>query len=66
MCPTNSFALANFFRDYAPENDDTLMTVLKTAHNFTLKQRPISFLLTVETATISLKVLGTPSCRQAM
>ena len=31
-----------------------------------LKHRPISFLLTVETATISLKVLGTPSCLQAM
>ena len=29
-----------------------------------LKQRPISFLLTVETATISLNVLGTPSCLQ--
>merc|ERR1711963_1296145 len=31
-----------------------------------LKHRPISFLLTEQTATISLNVLGTPSCLQAM
>lgn len=31
-----------------------------------LKQRPISFLLAEQTAHISLKVRGTPSCRQAM
>merc|ERR1719400_1459309 len=31
-----------------------------------LKHRPISFLLTVLTATISLNVLGTPSCLHAI
>ena len=41
---------------------------LKKKQNISQKQQqkplPISFLLTVLTATISLKVLGTPSCRQ--
>merc|ERR1719312_2000577 len=41
-------------------------TLVSCAFRISLKQRPISFLLTVLTATISLKVLGTPSCRQEM
>merc|ERR1719376_1019115 len=43
-----------------------ISTVVSCALMMSLKQRPISFLLTVDTATISLKVRGTPSCRQAM
>merc|ERR1719322_2273911 len=43
-----------------------ISTVVSCALMISLKQRPISFLLTVDTATISLKVLGTPSCRHAM
>ena len=41
-------------------------TEVSWAFKINLKHRPISFLLTVETATISLKVLGTPYCLQAM
>merc|ERR550519_1229118 len=41
-------------------------TLVSWALRMSLKQRPISFLETVLTATISLKVLGTPSCLHAM
>merc|ERR1711962_164524 len=41
-------------------------TFVSWAFKINLKQRPISFLLIVDTATISLNVLGTPSCLQAM
>ena len=41
----------------------TSPTLVSSCHlRIILKQRPISLLFTVETATISLKVLGTPSC----
>merc|ERR1712018_990354 len=43
-----------------------ISTLVSCAFKMSLKHRPISFLLTVLTATISLNVLGTPSCRQAM
>ena len=41
----------------------TSPTLVSSCHlRIILKQRPISLLFTVETATISLNVLGTPSC----
>ena len=40
-----------------------LMTIIKI---MVMGIREVTFLLTVLTATISLNVLGTPSCRQAM
>lgn len=41
-------------------------TDVASAFNINLKQRPISFLLILLTAQISLNVRGTPSCRHAM
>merc|ERR1719402_128144 len=41
-------------------------TLVSWAFRMSLKHRPISFFDTVLTATISLKVLGTPSCLHAM
>merc|ERR1719186_995402 len=41
-------------------------TLVSCALRMSLKHLPISFLDTVLTATISLKVLGTPSCLHAM
>lgn len=41
-------------------------TDVSKAFNINLKHRPISFLLILLTAQISLKVRGTPSWRQAM
>lgn len=41
-------------------------TDVASAFSVNLKHRPISFLLILLTAQISLKVRGTPSCRHAM
>lgn len=41
-------------------------TEVSNALRINLKQRPISFLLILLTAQISLKVRGTPSCLQAI
>ncbi|KYN42315.1 hypothetical protein ALC56_03453 [Trachymyrmex septentrionalis] len=41
-------------------------TLVSRALRISLKHRPISFLLILLTAQISLNVRGTPSCRQAM
>merc|ERR1719186_2568833 len=41
-------------------------TLVSCAFRMSLKHLPISFLDTLLTATISLKVLGTPSCLHAM
>ncbi|KYM87066.1 hypothetical protein ALC53_03683 [Atta colombica] len=41
-------------------------TLVSRALRINLKHRPISFLLILLTAQISLNVRGTPSCRQAM
>ena len=59
-------------RERVPQNLDMKSPVVirstevSWAFRISLKHLPISFLLTVDTATISLKVLGTPSCLQAM
>ena len=59
-------------RDSVPQNRDMKSPVVirstevSCAFRISLKQRPISFLLIVDTATISLNVLGTPSCLQAI
>lgn len=41
-------------------------TLVSSALRMSLKHLPISFLLILLTAQISLKVLGTPACRHAM